>query len=115
MRHVTGLFLCAPVLMFVATPLFPAAESLNRDAVVNQYCVQCHSRQMKAGGLVLEGIPGNDVSTHPEIWEKVVRKLKAGEMPPPKLPRPDAATVKALTSDVIADLDAAARRNPYAG
>src|SRR5205814_306169 len=97
MRHVMGVSLCAPVLMFVATPLFSATEPVNREAVVNRYCVQCHSRQMKAGGLVLEGIAGNDVPAHPEIWEKIVRKLKAGEMPPPNLPRPDAAAIKALT------------------
>jgi hypothetical protein len=101
------------MLVLVASPLL--AATVNRDALVNQYCLQCHNTKVKSGGLVLEGFSATNPSTHPEIWEKVVRKLGAGEMPPPKLPRPDAAVVRAFTSGLTSDLDAAASRKPYAG
>ena len=95
--------------------LLAGTEPANRDALLKQYCLQCHNSKVKSGGLVLEGIPAADPSAHPDISEKVVRKLAAGEMPPPKLPRPDAATVHAFTSALISELDAAAQRKPYAG
>jgi hypothetical protein len=113
MRHIRRNTRIAPILLLVA-PLL-SAETVNREALLNQYCLQCHNSKLKSGNLVLEGISPADPSAHPEIWEKVVRKINAGEMPPPKLPRPDAAAVQAFTSELISDLDAAARRKPYAG
>src|SRR5438067_11901370 len=103
MRHLKGLSQCAPVLILAAAPLLPATEPVNREALLNQYCLQCHSSKVKSGGLVLEGISAADPSAHPEIWEKVVRKVRAGEMPPPKMPRPDAAVVQAFTSELTSD------------
>jgi hypothetical protein len=50
-----------------------------------------------------------------ETWEKIIHKLGSGEMPPPKLPRPDAAAVQALIASVIADVDSAAEKNPNPG
>ena len=105
----------AALLALLTAPLLPAAEPVNREALLNQYCLQCHNSRVKSGNLVLEGLSPADPSAHPEIWEKVIRKLKAGEMPPPKLPRPDTAAVRAFTSGLISDLDGSARRKPYAG
>jgi Protein of unknown function (DUF1592)/Protein of unknown function (DUF1588)/Protein of unknown function (DUF1587)/Protein of unknown function (DUF1585)/Protein of unknown function (DUF1595)/Planctomycete cytochrome C len=85
-----------------------------RIALLNQYCVGCHSKAAKAGGRVFEGLAPQP-SANAEIWEKIIRKLGSGEMPPPNLPKPDAATVQALIESVIADLDAAAEKNPNAG
>ena len=99
----------APMLVLLAAPLLPATPPVNREALLNQYCLQCHSSKVKSGGLVLEGISAIDPSAHPETWEKVVRKIRAGEMPPPKMPRPDAAVARAFTSGLTSDLDAAAR------
>jgi len=103
------------VLMLLAAPLLSATEPVNREALVSQYCVQCHNSKVKSGSLVLEGILANDPSAHPEIWEKVIRKVRAGEMPPAKMPRPDAAAVRAFASGIASDLDAAASRKLYAG
>src|SRR5207245_4611036 len=69
----------------------------------------------KSGGLTLEGIPALDPSARPDIWEKVVRKLKAGEMPPAGMPGPDKAALKAFTAGLTDEMDAAARRSPFAG
>jgi hypothetical protein len=87
----------------------------NRQALLNRYCVLCHSQKLHTAGLVLEKSNPEDPVLHPEIWEKVVRRLRAGEMPPAGLPRPDKATVKAFTTGITDDLDAAAERDPYAG
>src|SRR4029450_224010 len=46
-------------------------------AVVNRYCISCHNSALKAGDLALDEISGQDVSRHPDVWEKVVRKLRA--------------------------------------
>ena len=87
----------------------------NRQALLNRYCVLCHSQKLHTAGLVLERSNPENPVIHPELWEKVVRRLTAGEMPPAGLPRPDKATVKAFIAGITDDLDAAAQRDPYAG
>jgi Protein of unknown function (DUF1592)/Protein of unknown function (DUF1588)/Protein of unknown function (DUF1587)/Protein of unknown function (DUF1585)/Protein of unknown function (DUF1595) len=99
----------------VLTGLLMASEPMSREALLKQYCFQCHNAALKSGNLTLEGLSSAEAERHPDTWEKVVHKLKTGEMPPPKLPRPSAAAVRDFTSGVISELDAAARREPYAG
>jgi hypothetical protein len=84
-------------------------------AVINRYCVSCHSSAMKAGGLVLDTISAEDASQHTEVWEKVARKLRARYMPPPGLPRPDEHTYDAVVSSLEARLDSAAAAKPNPG
>ena len=79
-------------------------------AVINKYCVGCHSSKVKAGGLALDAAdPG------PDVWEKVVRKLRARYMPPAGLPRPDERTYDALVSSLETSLDRAAAAKPNPG
>src|SRR5690242_17086902 len=78
MRHISRL---AAVVLFAAVPLLSAAEPVNREALLNQYCLACHNSKTKSGNLLLEGVSPADPSAHPETWERVVRKLSAGEMP----------------------------------
>ena len=89
----------------------PAAER----AVVDRYCVTCHSDRLQTGGLSLEGVDLADVAAHAEVWEKVVRKLRAGAMPPRPRPRPDAETHERLLAYIETALDDAARANPDPG
>ena len=70
---------------------------------------------MKAGDLVLAGVDVAAVADNPELWEKVVRKLRDGLMPPAGSPRPDEATYQRLLSKLQDDLDAAAARRPDPG
>ncbi len=91
------------------------AVRTNRQALLNRYCVLCHSQKLHTAGLVLERSYPENPTLHPELWEKVVRRLAAGEMPPAGLPRPDRATVKVFTTGITDDLNAAAQRDPYAG
>ena len=60
--------------------------------LVNTYCLTCHSSKVKSGGLALDTINTADLSEHADAWEKVVRKLRAGQMPPQGARRPDDAT-----------------------
>jgi mono/diheme cytochrome c family protein len=85
------------------------------DALLQQYCIGCHSGRTPAAGLVLDRLDINDVSAHADVWEKVVRKLRTGAMPPPGLPRPDQAGYASLTSWLETSLDAAAVARPPSG
>ena len=51
-------------------------------ALVDDYCLSCHDEDHKKGGLALDAIAAHDVARHPDVWEKVVRKLRARQMPP---------------------------------
>ena len=65
----------------------PAAQ----QAVLNKYCVTCHSAKLRTGGLSLQDADLSNVPAAAETWEKVIRKLRTGSMPPQGMPRPDAA------------------------
>jgi cytochrome c551/c552 len=82
-------------------------------AVIEQYCVVCHNQKMKTAGLLLDKLVLAPVGEHAEQWEKVVRKLRAGMMPPSGMPRPNAATYEALTEALENDLDRAALAHPH--
>jgi hypothetical protein len=86
-----------------------------RQAFLDQYCVSCHSQKAKTAGLVLENSGPGQPATRPDLWEKVVRRVNTGEMPPAGMPRPDAAAQQAFSSGLIRDLDVAAHVTPYAG
>jgi hypothetical protein len=102
-------------LLGLASSLLMASQPLSREALIRQYCLQCHNTSVKSGNLTLEGLSPEDPALHPDTWEKVVRKLKGGEMPPPKMPRPTAAVVRDFTSGLTSELDSASHRKPYAG
>ena len=94
----------------------PAAGAhTEQRALLDQYCVTCHSERLEVGGLSLQGLDLDNVADHAEVWEKVVRKLRAGSMPPQPRPRPDAATYDGFRSWLEAELDAAAEAAPNAG
>lgn len=83
-------------------------------SVIDQYCVSCHNDSLKTAGLALDELAAHDVDRHPEAWEKVVRKLRARQMPPAEMPRPDERSYDAAVSSLEASLDrlAAAQPNP---
>lgn len=64
---------------------------------------------------MLENSGSEHPDSRPDFWEKVIRKLNAGEMPPAGMPRPDAVSLKAFSESLIRDLDAAAHKEPFAG
>ena len=91
------------------------AQPESREAFTGRYCVACHSQRIKSGGFVLEGVSHNEAAAQPEIWEKVIKKVTAKEMPPAGMPRPDDAQAKAFAAGLTDELDRAFRRTPHAG
>ena len=91
----------------------PAPSDLN--AAVKQYCAGCHSDAMKSGNLSLAQFDLATAAQHAETTEKMIRKLRAGMMPPPGSRRPDAETQLALVSTLEKTVDDAAARNPNPG
>jgi hypothetical protein len=85
-----------------------AVASGTQQAVLTQYCVTCHNSRLKTGGLTLETLSLDRVGSDAETWEKVVRKLRAGLMPPAGLPRPPRATLDAIAGRIEAAIDRAA-------
>jgi hypothetical protein len=74
--------------IFAATLLF--GQSSVRP-VLDKYCVTCHNQRLKAGALLLDTADLAQIPAHPATWEKVVKKLRSGTMPPAGSPRPDLA------------------------
>jgi hypothetical protein len=64
------------------------ALALDDQALVRRYCLGCHSDRLKTANLNLEGISTQPIGSAPAVWEKVVRKLRSGAMPPAGLPGP---------------------------
>jgi mono/diheme cytochrome c family protein len=96
-------------------PQPPAAAVPPERALLNRYCVGCHNPRTKSGNLVLDGLDVGRVGDEPETWEKVVRKLRGGLMPPAGRPRPDEATYKGFLASLQTQLDAAAAAHPNPG
>ena len=65
---------------------------------MNDYCLTCHDNNAKEAGLSLEAIAADEVATHPDVWEKVVRKLRTRQMPPVGEPRLNDTTYDAAIS-----------------
>lgn len=84
----------------------PAPPALTR------YCAGCHNSKLKVAGLSLDSV---DFSVHSAQAEKVVRRLRARQMPPVGLPRPDEATYKSLVATLEAAQDRAASAHPNPG
>ncbi len=92
-----------------------AAAAQDPQALLNRYCITCHNAKLKTGGLALDKLDLNEVEPNAETWEKVVRKLHAGMMPPAGAPRPDRKSLDALAGAVSDALDRAAAANPNPG
>jgi hypothetical protein len=98
-------------------PKTPAASagSLSAKLIVQQYCLGCHNAKLKTAGLVLDPAELERIGDHSDTWEKVARKLRTGEMPPPGMPRPGADVYRKATSELESALDTAAALNPNPG
>jgi cytochrome c553 len=83
--------------------------------LVDEYCVSCHDEDKKKGNLALDTVLAQDVAQHPEIWEKVVRKLRARQMPPVGKERPDEALYDSAIASLVTSLDRAAAAKPNPG
>jgi cytochrome c5 len=91
-------------------PESPAAvpDLATERALVDQYCVVCHNAKLKTANLLLDDLDLAHLGDHAEIGEKVVRKLRAGMMPPTGMRRPDPATLESLIRWMENELDRSA-------
>ncbi|MGH2399712.1 MAG: hypothetical protein ACRDF6_07685, partial [bacterium] len=107
---VIGVALAQPEASPQAPELSPtltgAATGLaTQRALIDKFCVTCHNARLKTGGLLLDELDLARLGQHAEIGETVVRKLRAGLMPPTGMPRPDATTMESLIRWMESELD----------
>ena len=98
------------------------AEALRRaspdspdNEVVREYCVRCHNDRRLLGGMSLERFDAADAAASAEVAERMVRKLRAGMMPPPGARRPDEGVLAGLAVSLEEQLDRAAEQRPNPG
>ena len=107
-----------PQLAAAASTQAAVPELLPEEAqtqLVAQYCVACHNDRMETGGLTLEEFDASQVVERAELTEKMIRKVRAGMMPPPGARRPDPETIRAFVETLESTIDTAAARNPNPG
>ena len=121
--------MAAPSLLLAAESVHQSVSASNR-ALLDQYCVICHNQavvnslatsneglqttQLRNLGLTLDTEDVSDLAANPEVWEKVIKKLRVGVMPPPNYPRPDKVRYDGFRTWLENELDriAANRANP---
>jgi hypothetical protein len=82
---------------------------------VDQYCVTCHNRTLRTGGLALDEADADNPHADAEVWESVIARLRAGSMPPPGAPRPDPASYDAVADVLEKEIGQAWLKNPNPG
>src|SRR5688572_3839399 len=101
------------LLVALAAPAY--AQQQTPAEVFTRYCVTCHNATTKVAGLVITPADAGNVGANPELWEKVVRKLRSSAMPPVNAPRPDQATYESVATFLETELDRAAAAKPNPG
>jgi len=97
-----------------AAPVPPTSPAASTErALITRYCVGCHNERTKSGNLALDAI--DDVAAHPQVWEKVIRKVGAGLMPPAGRPRPDDAAQDQFVASLSAELQRSFDAHPNPG
>ena len=91
------------------------AQQAPSRAIFDRYCVTCHNERLLTGGLSLVDLDLGDIHGNAEVLEKVVHKLRSGQMPPEGRPRPDAETIDAFAGALETELDRAAADDPNPG
>ncbi len=106
----------AALLAAAACPrALPAAESGADRELIGRYCIACHNDALRTADVSLQGHDPADAAQRPALWEKVLRKVASGEMPPAGAPAPDAPRAARFAARLEAALDAAAAASPNPG
>jgi hypothetical protein len=98
--------------IFFTVALLPAQT---QRALLDKYCVTCHNSKTKIAGLTLDTADLNNVPNNAEMWEKVIKKLRTGAMPPLGMPRPEKANVDEFLTWLEGTIDKAAALHPNPG
>jgi len=102
----------SPIQIQAAQQAVAAAPSRE---LLDRYCVTCHNDRLQTGGLTLDRVDLAQVGEHAEVLEKVVHKLRSGQMPPEGRPRPDDAVIDTYATSLELALDRAAADRPNPG
>ncbi len=90
-------------------------QAATDPGLIGKYCAGCHNERLKTGGLILDNLDSSQAPANAEVWEKVIKKLRANAMPPPGMPQPDQPTRKGFISYLEDQLDRAAEARPNPG
>ena len=94
----------------------PAPRAATSEkAVIDRYCATCHNQRMRAGNLALDSLDVSAAGRDPQTWEKVVRKVRTGMMPPSGVARPDRATLDGFAASIETAIDRATASAPNPG
>ena len=104
------LLLLLPTVVLAQTPAATLDATVRSQ--IDKYCLGCHNQDDYAGGLDLGALLNENVVAHGETWEKAIRKLRAGMMPPPGKPRPAAKQYAELTVNLERKIDSHSTANP---
>src|SRR5437763_17144539 len=123
MRYVYAILAVAFAIVSTSSSTFQAATPQQQtasaasphQALINQYCVTCHNQRSKTANVMFDTMDLSDVSKNADIWERAVRKLRGGMMPPPGARRPELAAVESLAAFLEKSLDQAAAAHPNPG
>jgi len=113
LRHHALALACAPVVWFA----FSAQEVMAQDAMVSgssevfnnlvqDYCMECHNAEDWAGALAMDLLDVSQPGQHPDVWEKVITKLRGRLMPPAGADQPGQTEVSAAIDHLEATIDA---------
>src|SRR6186713_648093 len=80
------------------------APAVDTQALLSRYCTSCHDARLKTAGLALDRVNLADIPADAEVWEKVIRKVRAGMMPPAGMPRPADAELRAFATTLETSL-----------
>ncbi|MXY17196.1 MAG: DUF1592 domain-containing protein, partial [Acidobacteria bacterium] len=95
-------------LALLAGAVEEAAAQASSRALLDRYCITCHNERLQTANLMLDAVDLERVGDHAEALEKVVRKLRAGQMPPEGRPRPAREDVETFVAALETALDRAA-------
>jgi len=90
-------------------------HSQGHSALLDRYCLECHNAEDWAGGVAFDTLTLDSVAADAPVWEKTVRKIRTGMMPPAGKPRPPRAVLDAFAESLETQLDAAAVTHPNPG
>src|SRR5215470_2974413 len=96
----------------VKAQVSPPATAATEKAVLDRYCVTCHNDRAKVANFSIQKLDISKVGEQPESWEKIVRKLRAGMMPPPGIRRPTPEEYDGLRDWLEGEIDRKAHSNP---
>ena len=116
-----GGWLAVPVTTFerrttqAAAPQVGSVSATDARAMLDTYCVTCHNQRLKTSGLALDTVDVAVPHGDPDLWERVIARLRAGTMPPGGRPRPSPATSRAIAGWLESAIDHAWMAKPVPG